>query len=162
MRAPWEASVVDLLPVRETIATTIEATEPDGRYALEDAKADGSTFASAWHVSPDSDRELSPRDLYAAIHIGAARVAGDQLEYQVLLLVMTADYPTTRTSYGSSVELAALTRAHGAALHLMDRLERAPIPEGRLTPTDYDRPRPTPDGLWLSTVIGFTLTIARR
>jgi hypothetical protein len=162
VRAIREAQVVDLLPVREIIASTITETVPDGRYALEDAKADGSTFASAWQVSPDSDRELSPRDLYTAIHIGAARVTGDQLEYQVLILLMVADYPATRTSYGSGVELAALTRAHGAALHIMERLERAPIPGGRLTPTDYDRPRPTPDGLWLSAVIGFTLTIGRR
>jgi len=157
-----EAGMVDISAVRAIIEEVITSTEPDGRYALEAAYTDGSTFASAWSVSPDSERELSPRDLYASIHIGSARVRGDALDFDILVLLMVADYADTRTSRGSAVEIAALTRCHGAALHLMARLERVPIPEGRLTPTDYDRPRPTQDGLWLSSVIGLTLTISRR
>jgi len=146
-----------MVEIRQALESAFEGATPDGRYALEDT-----AFSSSWVISPDSERELSPRDLLASIHISGAQIRGGQYEITVMILLTLADYAGTRTSAGSGLEITALDRAHGAAQHAAEILMATPIPGGRIVPTDYDRPRSFGDGVWLSVVLSSILTLTRR
>jgi hypothetical protein len=141
----------------ELIKALIADTEPDGRYAVDKAG-----FESSWTVSPDNDERFAPRDLLARVQLGGPRVVGDQLVYPIGILVLTAAYHGTRTALGSGLELTSEARIHGAALHLLERLERLAVPGGRVSPNDFDTPSTDAGNEWHATVVTATMAIARR
>lgn len=143
--------------VLEVVRATLEGMVPDGRYAL-----DGVGFAPSWVLSPDYEQEFTPRDLLAQVLLGGPAVQGQALVYPLSIQIVLAHYSGERTSLSSGVPVTSYERVHGAALHLMEALPRAPIPGCTVAPLGYSQPLPSEPPDFVACDVLFTLIASPR
>jgi len=138
-----------LSQVRDLIEAAISATDPDGRYSVED---DG--LASTWTVAPDFDGDLLPRDLLARVRFGGGTISGKRLQLPVAVDIVVAAYTSRRTMRDSLITLSAEDRLHEAARHLGEVI---PASAHGLLWLGYTDPRVDAGSEWLSTALSFAL-----